>query len=715
MKCSLWRAILRNRKTKIKQAIHPAAKAGIKLVVKCIMAIISGVACLRRCAACGCAFPLLAVALLFGFVSAPQSANGNMVVETITGIVVSPPPGGGSYDQFGNVFSSSGTDTNLAGLPFTLTFTFDDTKGTGLVIVDDSNGNPYESYLDSTATSNVGTAVLTINGKSASFGTLGSASVSYGAGSGAARNFALGSPDKVFHAGESATNASDQTLNSIGGDVVFGCNLSYNWEVPAPCGPVPPVGTESPSSIQFQWEHDILVPTSNPDIFNWVADKYTIGYLLPTGITESGPLPPGSMPTPTPTPKPTAIPSPSPTPKPTPTATPVPTPTPKAPVPRILFLNPVTKVLVDATKSVQSVVVGERIQLFADPVGSGVSQPWEVKDSAGNAAKLVAGYQAPKIPSKYLTDKDISVGAITPVIPATTFSSPGETSFYFVTPGLQAPGTYSVFYHYTQSDGTPQFVVAQFAVDGPVAAEGSLSTIPSAAELPVKLQIHDLFGLRPIFGHFFPSIGMGPAWPSLPGIVFVQRATAAKSHSGYFFWAQVGLSEKEELFVKGKLFDSRTYTNYLDNSFPYVAGVRQISQYLGAGCYDEDAQDSPGTLLLAGWGELYWTLSFKMCLMWKCNDPSLNTITIPVAIGSVPWSFKADVVQKDGRWTYGDRAPNTAGATEPFSLITSPSVDVTEVFPQWDNVQVNKIKNPDPSNKDNTGLQPCQPPPEGSN
>jgi hypothetical protein len=102
-----------------------------------------------------CALPAVLAVLLLDFISAPPNAKGNIVVETITGIVVSPPPGTGSYDQFGNVFSSTRTNTNLPVLAFSLTFTFDDTKGTGLVIVNDSQSNPYESYLDSTATSNV--------------------------------------------------------------------------------------------------------------------------------------------------------------------------------------------------------------------------------------------------------------------------------------------------------------------------------------------------------------------------------------------------------------------------------------------------------------------------------------------------------------------------------------------------------------------------------
>jgi hypothetical protein len=66
-----------------------------------------------------CAALFLMATFLFGLALAPQWANAKIVVETITGTVISP-LGGLSQDEFGNVFSSSGKDTILTGLPFTL-------------------------------------------------------------------------------------------------------------------------------------------------------------------------------------------------------------------------------------------------------------------------------------------------------------------------------------------------------------------------------------------------------------------------------------------------------------------------------------------------------------------------------------------------------------------------------------------------------------------
>ncbi len=90
-----------------------------------------------------------------------HAADASTVTTTVTGTMYS------GYDTTG-VFGPAGA--YLTGLPFTLTFTFDDTKGAQTVSA--CEGVPCLSYISSTATSNPGTAVLKIGSGTWTFGTL---------------------------------------------------------------------------------------------------------------------------------------------------------------------------------------------------------------------------------------------------------------------------------------------------------------------------------------------------------------------------------------------------------------------------------------------------------------------------------------------------------------------------------------------------------------
>jgi hypothetical protein len=313
----------------------------------------------------------------------------------------------------------------------------------------------------------------------------------------------------------------------------------------------------------------------------------------------------------------------------------------------------------------QSVVIGQKIELSAKPAGSGVAQAWEVKDSAGNAAKLVAGYTTPPIPIAYTSTKDKSMALVTGVT-SSTFSNSAGTSFYFVT-----PGTFTVQYHYTGSDGKPTSIEAKFDVDGPVATKGSVTTIPIAGvPAPVILYNPPLPVLQ-FHGFEFP-------------IKFQEHVVPAVSHGGNSFWTQIVLSN----VIQGK-----TQAIGLDSAFPY-AGSAKLAQ----GCYNAGTSDSPNVAVTRSYEGPYTAqYSFNMYLMWKWKGSTPEII--PVSLGLAHWSFTVNLLQKDGVLAQNPSGQLSAGVAQVFKPITEFS-DPAQGFPQWDGVATATAE-----------VTPCGPPP----
>jgi hypothetical protein len=331
--------------------------------------------------------------------------------------------------------------------------------------------------------------------------------------------------------------------------------------------------------------------------------------------------------------------------------------------PHIFFFDTHTRETVDATESSQYVAVGQQIQLFAVPAGSGVAQPWEVKDSQGNPPKIVQDYTFPPMPGSGLSDKPANVTPAT----AATFSNPDTTTFYWVTPG--SPSTYDVTYYYTQADGKPGFVEAKFEVDGPIATDKNVTTAPAFPQTnPVNIYSGTLeFATEGVFAK--------------NGITFDENAIPA-THNGYFFWTQL-VSQHETYDTNGKTFTlASEQTLGLDNAFPFSPA-----------CYNNRAVDSPGMKLLPSWSEYHQENFFTMYLMWIPTDSLGATLTnaIPVPLGFVPWYVQADVLQKNGVWV--PQFPpllGRGGAQSLFVPITSRSLpDAAKGFPQRDHVDVN--------------------------
>jgi hypothetical protein len=335
---------------------------------------------------------------------------------------------------------------------------------------------------------------------------------------------------------------------------------------------------------------------------------------------------------------------------------------------RILFLDASTGKTVDATQTMQSVVVGQQIQLRADPAGSG---PWEVNDSEGKPARLVKEYTTPPIPIAYQSSDAKSEALVTPV----NLSGPARTSFYFVTPGAIDPSIYSVIYHYTQSNGKPASAVAKFEVDGPGA---TVTPSPTPG----------------IFKPLQPEANANPTY-SFP-IKFQLTPIAAKSHKGNFFWTQL-VDNMTETQVDARGITVAHKPVGLDNTFPYAGGDPSNHSFLN--CYNSDTGDAPGEHLTPGYFSFNEQASFRMYLMWEWQSSAPNTI--PVSLGFLPWSFEISLLMNGETPSIDPKGLNQfkVGAFIPILKNTEPEKD----FPQWTSVAVNE--------GNAQTIKPCGPPP----
>jgi hypothetical protein len=326
---------------------------------------------------------------------------------------------------------------------------------------------------------------------------------------------------------------------------------------------------------------------------------------------------------------------------------------------RILFFDGSKGKTVDATAETQSVVVGQKIQVTADPVGTG---PWEVTDSAGQPAKIINKYFTPPLPSAYTDTTPATYASVTPVTSA-TLGVPATTSFYFVTPGTLAPSIYNVTYHFTQSNGQPTTAVAKFKVDGPVATATSVTTKP---------------------GSGFSGLQISSASVGFP-IDFMFLIKPPDS-DGYFFWTQV---------IDSYVINRVAQKSGLDSAFPYAHQTGE--------CYNHDTEDNPIHHIAGPVGYTYTEkLSPTMYLMWKWTGTAPQTI--PVSLGALPWSVVAHLVMTTKGLLSNPAAGPTIGYVGAFSPITS-FPDVTQGFPQWAGYALNTV------NGKVAPVDKCDPPP----
>jgi hypothetical protein len=550
----------------------------------------------------------------------PPEVRAATVIETLTGTL------GESTDVSG-MFVGKGA--NLSGLPFKLVYTLDTVGGVSYYQNPTACDN---GRINSGLKTPIPRAVLTINGKSYTFGVLPPGSIYSWVTAGTAT-----SPRNVSNIYMSAN--FPYTFGSMYGYEYCSAEISLdsipidqscrNWADGFNYNLKPPLDV---GEGEWTIQHSTL---QNPQL------QEALGYLTVANINVSGPITPPLA-------------------------------------PHIFFFDTFKGKTVDATETPQSVFVGQKIQLFAVPAGSGVTQPWEVKDIQGNPAKLVEGYTTPPIPIAYISRDQNSTAIVTPVNSA-TFSDPTTTTFYWVTPGATTPSTYEVTYHYTKTDGKSTSVVAKFEVDGPIATAENVTTTPAAPQThPVNIYnlSHTIeFGTEGIF----------PA----NGITFNQNAIRPQKTNGYFFWTQL-ISVNGSYVINGVTHSSPVETLGLDNAFPFAPA-----------CSSNEAVDSPSTQIPTSYSEYHQKTFASMYLMWNAGnswgEPAPNTI--PVSLGFVPWFVEADVVQTNG--VLSPKSPPLAGqggAQSLFVPITSSSLpDPAKGFPQWDHPNINA----------NSSVKPC--------
>jgi hypothetical protein len=190
----------------------------------------------------------------------PLSSIASQIQITVTGVV------GSGVDDSG-VFGPQNGD--IATEPFSLVFTFDDTKG--MQAVETCGGIPYFVSITNTGSSNPGTATLTIGSGSFTFGVL---NASYGASS------------------EAEKSCSDAQISLAAGDGYYGDGSGLDGSVSA--APDTTFGTDPSWDAPFSDSNLYANPASDATLSFEITefgstDQEGSGDLIPQSITVSGP------------------------------------------------------------------------------------------------------------------------------------------------------------------------------------------------------------------------------------------------------------------------------------------------------------------------------------------------------------------------------------------------------------------------------------------
>jgi hypothetical protein len=307
------------------------------------------------------------------------------VVTTIVGTVVS------GEDQGSNgvgVFGQPGR-TALTGKNFTLVYTFDDTKGqpTPPVTI---NGKVVQTGIQTTTTSSPGTAALTINGVTISFGT--------GTGAGVTL---FSSVRKTINTNPGSLNYAISDYRTNSGVTTYLAGMSANT------GFVNPAWAASADwRASFSSPYQVNLPSGGCigqfQYYQQNPPAEADGCLSPISVTVSGPITP-------------------------------------APSPHIYFLDVSTGNYVDVTSNTrpQTVVVGQPIYLFAIPTATPAHpNAWSV---SGNP---IGGYllTAPVVPP---------CAAVTNPAPGCAEIAPPDLTKPSIETYWTVPGNYQVIYNST--------------------------------------------------------------------------------------------------------------------------------------------------------------------------------------------------------------------------------------------------------------------------
>jgi hypothetical protein len=339
-------------------------------------------------------------------------------------------------------------------------------------------------------------------------------------------------------------------------------------------------------------------------------------------------------------------------------------------------------------KTAKTVFVGQQIALRAtiSNIPSGVtitSEQWTMPDGT-----VVAGFDdghggAPS-----------ATGGKAEQLQATTCSNVVTSNvaicdankFYWVDQGDGRKLTFS----YTLSNQASDTANATFNVQGPT----GVGVVTQVCPNPVTVSHHA--NSQGVDQGLF--LGFGDPSNNKAGISF--QATASSTPSGGTYqWAQLitGVSIQYQLAGGRQVCtqqddsskDVTSSSPALDSVFPYpvsspgVCGSGAVTGALSA------TGDTPGVSVGS---QTYWEVaedfSATMYLMWSpakpsgCTDAAGSPCSIPVPLGSIPWAWSGETVNRKGKplpddWTTGCGA---GGASE------TPAFIVGTDFPQWNSV-----------------------------
>jgi hypothetical protein len=427
---------------------------------------------------------------------APQGAHAFTVLATITGNVTS------GRDVTG-VFVGKGT--NLAGYPYTATFTFDTTQGINSPV---TQTQCYNGLHNSGPNTPVTQVALTINGISYVFShTTTSPSIDsfVDAQSTGSSKAGLG-----FYFSETFNSSTGFTGgNNIGAEITINslstwlCRYWYNAFS----------YTLKPPTDSYTGGSGFLI--NKYQTVSGVSKQYQVamGYFSVNTVSVSGTITPQSS-------------------------------------PHIYFLDTSTGQYRDITNSSVPVVVGQRIQLFAIPAGT-PAQPlaWDVQGTPVGAYLLFPEQTvAPTVPAgppPPCAEIVATSGCVNAEISLPDFTRSATIFYWYI------PGVYNVTY--SSAIGSAS---ATLGASGPTAVQVK-TTVSGPAALGAP-------GTKYVNGAYY-----GQPWIPSPGITTSATATPPTLNVGEFHWVQLISSDSEVFQYPDGHANVQSLCTGLDNYFYY--------------------------------------------------------------------------------------------------------------------------------------------------
>jgi hypothetical protein len=264
-----------------------------------------------------------------------------------------------------------------------------------------------------------------------------------------------------------------------------------------------------------------------------------------------------------------------------------------------------------------TVAIGQEINLWSNK--DGASRNWVIDGPVVGAlaAAQTAGVDCPLSPTL----------AVSPCLqyppPLTTTDA---TIFYFIN-----TGNYEVTYSYTTKEGTAN-ARALFTVVGPT----DVKVRPHTGTMSIEL----------IDGQWTISVGL--PIDKLSGVTLVASAHQPENFPGSFFWSQVIETDLLTFDKPGVAYACPNEPG-LDNSIPYEGEYTDLT--VADPIPNNALADSPTTPLDPTWTIARRQFNATATLAWQPTSGTAGLSSMPVAIGTVSWTFYAEAVQQNNVWT----------------------------------------------------------------